>query len=77
MWGRAQISAPEGLKRFAARYPSLKVVGHVSYQFRLAQVSLTRLFRLRDGLTMVSMSELISFRDLGTLASAGAPYLVV
>ena len=29
--GRAQISAPEGLKRFAARYPSLKVVGHISY----------------------------------------------
>ena len=44
--GRAQISAPEGLKRFAARYPSLKVVGHVSYQLRLAQVSLTRFFQI-------------------------------
>ena len=34
---RAQISAPEGLKRFAARYPSLRVVCCVSRQFRLAQ----------------------------------------
>ena len=29
------------MKRFAARYPSLKVVGHVSYQFRLTHPSLT------------------------------------
>ena len=35
LYGRAQVSAPEGLKRFTARYPSLKVVGHVSCQVRL------------------------------------------
>jgi uracil phosphoribosyltransferase len=34
---RAQISAPEGLKRFAARYPSLRVVCCVSRRFPLAQ----------------------------------------
>jgi hypothetical protein len=75
--GRAQISAPEGLKRFAARYPSLRVVCCVSPPIPpRPKVSLAILFRLPDGLMMASMSEPISCRDWAILASAGAPILV-
>jgi hypothetical protein len=74
-FGRAQVSAPEGLKTFTSRYPLVKVVG----PFSPVLVSLGNVFffRLLGGLTTVSMSELISSPDWVTLASGGTPMFVM
>jgi hypothetical protein len=70
-FGGAQVSAPEGLKTFTARYPSLKVVGFPFSKFTLSWYHWAILFRLLGGLTRVSTSELILSLDLVTLASGG------
>ena len=66
------MSAPEGLKSFTARYPSVKVVCKPFSNFTLFCIHWAIPFRLLDGLTTVSTSEPLSCLDLVTLASGGA-----
>jgi len=69
--GRVKVSSPQGLRAFASRYPSLKVVRHLLAACPLLFFT-GEMSRLPGGSTMVSTTGRTSCPGLETLANGGA-----